>query len=220
MRALRIAVALAVAATVLAAWRCGILAQLRHPAEARAAIAALGPWGHAAFVLAYAILQPFGVPGTVFILAAPLLWPWPVAFAVSLAGTMAASVVGFAFARFIARDFVAARIPARMRRYDEALARRAFATVLALRLVFWMPPWLHFFFGVSRVSFATHFWASLLGYLPSLLATAYFGDRLFVWLGRAPTSVWAGLALALAALGAVAWAIARRRGQSPVDEPR
>ncbi len=55
----------------------------------------LGPWGYVAFVAAYAALQPFGVPGTVFIMAAPLIWPWPVAFALSMAGTMAASVVGF-----------------------------------------------------------------------------------------------------------------------------
>ena len=34
-----------------------------------------------------------------------LIWPWPVAYALSMTGTMAASVVGFSFARFIARDW-------------------------------------------------------------------------------------------------------------------
>jgi hypothetical protein len=90
------------------------------------------------FVLAYALLQPFGVPGTIFVVAAPLIWPWPAAFAVSMAGTMAASVVGFSFARFVARDWVSARIPARLRRYDEAIARHAFTTVVVLRLVLWV----------------------------------------------------------------------------------
>ena len=56
---------------------------------------------------------------------------------------------------FVARDWLAPRVPARFRRYDEALARRAFLTVFVLRFVFWMPPFLHVFFGVSRVSFAT-----------------------------------------------------------------
>jgi hypothetical protein len=39
---------------------------------------------------------------------------------------MAASIVGFSFARFMARDWVSTGIPARFRKYDEALARRAF----------------------------------------------------------------------------------------------
>ncbi len=211
MRKLRVAAVLTVVAVLAGAWRLGILSQLQHPEQARASIAAMGPWAWLAFVLAYTVLQPFGVPGTVFILVAPLLWPWPVAFALSMVGTMAASVVGFSFARFVARDFVAARIPARIRKYDEALEKRAFATVLVLRLVFWMPPWLHFFFGVSRVRFATHFWASLLGYVPSLLATAYFGERFFAWMRTAPPSAWAGMAGLLAAAAGVAWVVARRK---------
>ena len=211
MRKLRIAAVLTVVAVLAGAWRLGILSQLQHPERARATIAAMGPWAWVAFVLAYTVLQPFGVPGTVFILVAPLLWPWPVAFALSMVGTMAASVVGFSFARFVARDFVAERIPARIKKYDEALEKRAFATVLVLRLVFWMPPWLHFFFGVSRVSFATHFWASLLGYVPSLLATAYFGERFFAWMRSAPPSAWAGVAGILAAAAGVAWVAARRK---------
>ena len=52
-------------------------------------------------VLAYTLLQPFGVPGTIFIMVAPLIWPWQVAFALSLTGTMTASMVGFGFARFL-----------------------------------------------------------------------------------------------------------------------
>lgn len=211
MRKLRVAAVLTVVAVLAGAWRLGILSQLQHPEQARASIAAMGPWAWLAFVLAYTVLQPFGVPGTVFILVAPLLWPWPVAFALSMVGTMAASVVGFSFARFVARDFVAARIPARIKKYDEALEKRAFATVLVLRLVFWMPPWLHFFFGVSRVRFATHFWASLLGYVPSLLATAYFGERFFAWMRTAPPSAWAGVAGLLAAAAGVAWVVARRK---------
>ena len=31
------------------------------------------------------MLQPFGLPGTVFVFAAPLIWPWPVAFGLSMA---------------------------------------------------------------------------------------------------------------------------------------
>lgn len=196
-RAARLAALLLVAGLMLGAWRAGLLGAFSDPARARAAVLGMGALGQVGFVLAYAALQPFGVPGTAFILAAALIWPWPAAFGLSMAGTMAASVVGFAFARFVARDWVAARIPARFRAYDEALARRGFATVFTLRLIFWMPPMLHAFFGVSRVPFWTHFWASALGYVPPLLATAYFGERALRLAREVPAGVWVGATAAM-----------------------
>lgn len=175
---------------LLIAQRLGVFREVSDLARAKQTLLSLGPRGWLAFVVAYALLQPFGVPGTLFITVAPLVWPWKTAFVLSMVGTMAASVVGFSFARFVARDFVATRIPTRFRRYDDALAHRAFATVFLLRLVFWMPPLLHAFFGVSKVRFSTHFWASALGYVVPLLAVSYFGPQLFEWMRHAPPWVW------------------------------
>src|SRR5580700_2593395 len=134
----KIAAVVVVALGLALAWRLGLLHLLGEPARLAQTLVGLGGWGYLAFVVAYATLQPFGVPGTAFIVAAPLIWPWPVAFALSMVGTMCASVVGFSFARFVARDWVSPRIPERFRKYDDALARRAFATVFVLRFVFWM----------------------------------------------------------------------------------
>lgn len=174
-RALRLALVGVVVGLAVLAVRAGLLDVLAEPETLGRTIADLGPLGYLAFVGAYALFQPFGAPGTVFVFAAPLIWPWPVAFALNMTGTMLASVVGFSFARFVGRDFVASRIPARFRAYDEALERRAFWTVVTLRFVFWMPPLLHAFFGVSRVRFGTHFWGSLVGYLVPLFVVSYFG---------------------------------------------
>lgn len=191
-RALAAKVALvALVAVVLAlAYRLGVFAQLSDPKSFARSVVALGLWGYLGFVVAYALLQPFGVPGTVFIVAAPLIWPWPVAFALSMTGTMAASIIGFGFARFLARDWVSARIPARFRKYDEALAQSALRTVFTLRLIFWMPQALHAFFGVSKVPFWTHFWGSLLGYLPPLLLVSYMGSELFDDAGGMQPRAW------------------------------
>lgn len=215
----KIAVVLAAAAVLLAAHQLGIFNEFADPAGLKRSLLDLGPWGYAAFIAAYALLQPFGFPGSLFIWSAPLIWPWPVAFAVSLTGTMAASVVGFLFARFIARDWVAARIPARFRRHDDALARHALATVFVLRLVFWMPPPLHAFFGVSRVPFATHFWGSLAGYVPPLLLVSLFGERMFEVAMAAPLELWLGLGLGLAAVALAVWAVRRRRAAAPGPAP-
>lgn len=217
LRKAKIAAVAAVATGLVVAQRMGLFELFGDPVRVKQTLIDLGPWGHLAFIVSYAALQPFGVPGTVFIMAAALIWPWPVAFALSMAGTMAASVVGFSFARFVARDWVAKRVPARFRAYDEALEKRAFVTVVVLRFVFWMPPMLHAFFGVSRVRFWTHFWGSLVGYTLPLLATAYFGQRLFDMMRDAPPSVWVGLGAVTLTIIAALWLLHRRRQRPKVS---
>ncbi len=213
----KIAAVLGVVALLVVAQQLGLFAQFSSPAQAKETLLGLGSWGYLAFIVAYALLQPFGVPGTVFIMVAPLIWPWPVAFGLSMAGTMAASVVGFSFARFVARDWVSTRIPQQFRKYEEALERRAFATVALLRLIFWMPPLLHAFFGVSRVSFAAHFWGSLVGYILPLLLVSFFGQKLFDLAKETPPIVWAGLALGLALTALIVWRIRRRSRPAPAE---
>lgn len=195
----RLAVLVAVLALLGGAWWLGVFDLVAEPKALARSLVDLGVWGFVAFIVAYTALQPFGAPGTVFIVAAPLIWPWPTAFALSMVGTMAASVVGFSFARFVARDWVTKRIPARLKRYDDALACNALQTVVMLRLVLWMPPPLHWFFGVSRTSFWTHFWGSLVGYAPPLLAVSFFASELFDDSGRLQPGAWPLMGALLAA---------------------
>jgi uncharacterized membrane protein YdjX (TVP38/TMEM64 family) len=201
---------LTVVAILVLLQQLGIFRQFADPASVRDALIRLGPWGYLAFVVAYAALQPFGVPGTVFVFAAPLIWPWPIAFGLSMTGTMAASVVGFSFARFVARDWLATKIPPRFRKYDDALEQRAFKTVLLLRFIFWMPPLLHAFFGVSKVRFWTHFWGSLAGYVVPLLVVSLFGEKLFDMLKALPAGAWLGIAMGVVAIGMTVWLVQRR----------
>ncbi len=210
MRRARIAAVVVVVALLVIAQRLGLLQQFADPAHTKRTLVELGPRGYAAFIGAFALLQPFGVPGTVFIFAAPMIWPWPTAFALSMTGTMAASVIGFSFARFVARDWIAGKIPARLRRYDDALATRAFATVFFLRLVLWMPPLLHAFFGVSKVRFSTHAYASAAGYVLPLLLVSYYGPRLFELAKQAPPSVWIATGAGALIVGGAVWLRSRR----------
>lgn len=209
----RLIVLFGVSAMLLLAWQLGIFEQLSEPARVKQTLLSLGGWGYLAFIVSYALLQPFGFPGSVFIWSAPLIWPWPVAFALSMAGTQSASVVGFSFFRFLARDWVANKIPERFRRYEDALAKRELLTVFGLRFLFWMPPPLHAFFGVSKVSFSAHFWGSLAGYLLPLFLVSFFGDELFTQLRKLPIEAWVAVgALALlVGLGVFLW---KRRAPS------
>jgi uncharacterized membrane protein YdjX (TVP38/TMEM64 family) len=194
------------------AYRAGLFAQVANPKQLAQTLVAMGAWGYVAFILAYTFLQPFGVPGTVFIVAAPLIWPWQIAFVLSMIGTMSASVVGFSFARFVAKDWVSARIPARLRKHNDALENNALQTVFLLRLLLWMPQVLHWFFGVSKVRFWTHFWGSLLGYVLPLLLVSYLGGKMFDASGRMQPDAWPILgALAGASLLIVLLVKARQR---------
>jgi uncharacterized membrane protein YdjX (TVP38/TMEM64 family) len=203
----KIAAVMAVALVLALADWLGIFGQLREPARLAKSLVELGAWGYVAFFITYAVLQPFGVPGTIFVFAAALIWPWPIAFTLSMISTMAASVVGFSFARYVARDWVSSRIPERFKKYDEALASRAFVTVALLRLIFWMPPLLHAFFGVSKVRGSTHFWGSLVGYLIPIFLMSFFGQKIFDLLKHAPPSTWIllGVGIVAIALGLFMW---------------
>jgi uncharacterized membrane protein YdjX (TVP38/TMEM64 family) len=208
-RTQKIAAIAVVLVFLLASYHYGIFTKFKDPAALTVALRGLGPIGYLTFVIAYALLQPFGVPGTVFIFAAPLIWPWPIAYALSMTGTMAASVIGFSFARFVARDYAASKIPVRFRSFEERLVARGFTTVFLMRLVLWMPPTLHAFFGVSRVTFAAHFWGSLAGYVLPLFLVSYFGERAFVTLRSLPWQAWA-VAVLLIAIAAFVSLRARR----------
>jgi uncharacterized membrane protein YdjX (TVP38/TMEM64 family) len=196
---------------LLVAQRLGVLGLLTQPEQVRAWLLEMGSLGATAFVLAYALLQPLGVPGTVFVFAAPLVWPWPEAYVLSMVGTMLASVNGFCFARFVARDLLVARVPQRFLRFNDALEKHGFWSVVILRFVFWMPQVLHTFLGVSRVSFAAHFWGSLLGYALPLLATAYFGAALFELLREVSPEVWLAMGLGTALVLVGSWYVRRSR---------
>jgi uncharacterized membrane protein YdjX (TVP38/TMEM64 family) len=209
--ALKLAAVVVVALLVALAHRLGILELFVDPSGIARMLHDLGGWGYVVFLLAYTVLQPFGVPGTLFCMAAPLIWPWPVAFALSMAGTMAASVVGFSFARFVARDWLERRLPARFHKYDDALAARAFVTVAVLRFVFWMPQMLHTFLGLSKVSFWTHIWGSLVGYAIPLFLLSFFGQQLFDLMQATPPGAWLALALGSALLALTVWIVRRRR---------
>jgi uncharacterized membrane protein YdjX (TVP38/TMEM64 family) len=208
---LKIAATAVLIAALVALHQLGLLDAFGDPARLKRSILALGPWGQLAFIGSYSVLQPIGAPGTVFIVAAPLIWPWPVAFALSMLGTMGASVLGFSLARFLGRDWVADKLPERVRKYEAALEQRAFTTVVILRFLFWMPQWLHVFFGISKVGFWTHFGGSLVGYALPILLVSIFGEALFDLAQDAPLEFWVALAIALGLALVIGWLVTRRR---------
>lgn len=209
IRIARIGAILVVVGGLVAAQRLGAFEHFEDPACFQRALLDLGPWGYVAFLAAFAAFQPFGVPGMVFVIAASLIWPWPVAYGLSMIGTMISTSLGFAFARFVARDWVSSMVPARFEKWNDALAKRAFLTIFVLRTFFLMQPLLHAFFGISKVRFWTHTLASMAGYAVPLLLISFFGQKVFDALRNAPPYVWV-LVVVGTLLALVLWAVRRR----------
>lgn len=185
---------------MITSWQTGVFGLVMDPPRLRSTLVEMGPWGYVVFVLAFAFLQPFGLPGIAFVLAATYVWPRPIAYGLSLVGSLSGSAVGFGFARFVAHDWVAARLPARLHKYDAWIERRGFLAVAGLRAIFLMHPLLHALFGVSRLRFGPYMLGCAIGYIPALAVVTWVSGSFTDWLGRQPKERFVMIAVAGALL--------------------
>ncbi len=187
------------AALLVAAEATGTLDLLHDPERVRALLVAGGYGAWAVYLLAFTVLSAVGVPSVVFLVPMPLVWSMPVSLALGMIGSMTSSVAGFWVARYVARDFVAAHLPARLRRFDAMIEAHAFRTVVWMRLVFFLTPPANWFLALSRVPSSTYVAGTFLGSLPGVVLFVVVGGSFFGWLAHRPPWVWAiaGTALAL-----------------------
>ena len=136
-----------------------------------------GPIGALAFIIAFAGLQPWGLPGSLFVIPAALVWPPIVAFALSFIGANLASLVGFLFARWAGRDWARGRLGSFLETYDRRLVEHGFGTVVILRMLFVSAPPTSWLLGVSGISLSTFVVASAVGFIPGISLITLLGNR-------------------------------------------
>ncbi|MGI9601388.1 MAG: TVP38/TMEM64 family protein [Acidimicrobiales bacterium] len=163
-----------------------------------------GAVGPIVFVLMMWALQPWGVPGAVFMVPASLIWPWPVAMGLSWLGNMGASSIAFGFARFVAREWVQKRIPPSIAQYDERLAHGGLKEVTLLRVATGQLPPADWLLGVSQVRWPPFLIGTAIGIIPGIILIVTVGGSLFSALADRP-----GLLIGLTVLTVVF--IRRRR---------
>lgn len=178
---LRFAFAVAVFLLVVAAWHFGAFDAFRGPDRVHALLDAWGPWAYVFYVATFVVLMPFGVPAFFWVLPAGILWPFWVAYPLSLLAVAGGSSVGFLFARYIARDWVAARLPVRIRRLDERFASRGLRSVILFRLVFQLGAPTHWLLGLSRVGYGTFVLGTVIGAAPVVALVAWLGHDALHW---------------------------------------
>lgn len=200
---------------VVTSWQTGLFSLIADPPRLREVLREMGAGGYAVFLLAFTFLSPFGLPGIAFVIAAAYIWPGFVAYVLSVAGALGASIVGFLFARFIARDWVASRLPPRLKKYDAWIEKRGWIAAAGLRAIFLMHPLLHASFGVSRIGMLPYVLGCTLGYLPSLAVVTWASGGALDYLKSQPKERFIAIAVGLLALELtrrlVTWWWRRRR---------
>lgn len=164
-----------------AGWTSGAFHEFRNPDRVRALIDSWGVWAYVLYVLTFVLLMPFGIPAFVWVLPAGALWPFWVAYPLSLLAVAGASSIGFLFARYIARDWVAARLPGRIRRIDDHFSARGLRSVILFRLVFQLGAPTHWLLGLSKVDYGTFVLGTVIGAMPVVALVAWLGRDALQW---------------------------------------
>jgi uncharacterized membrane protein YdjX (TVP38/TMEM64 family) len=166
------------------------LYQYLAPDRLREALTGAGPFGPILVIVLFALLEPFGTPGAIFMLAAATLWPFWIAFSINLLGATGAGMVGFAFARYLGRDWVEDRMPDRLRQWDERLSEKGLRAVVVFRLLFFLNPASHWALGLSRVRTSSAIIGTALGFAPGVAVFTYFGAEILLWAEKQSIWVW------------------------------
>jgi len=155
-----------------------------------ASLAAAGFWAPLAFILVYAAGVCLFIPGTLLTaLGAAIFGPYWGFVYVWLAAMLGAAGA-FLIGRYLGREFAASLIGDRLQKYDDAIERNGFATVLYLRLVYFPFTAMNFGMGLTKVRFRDYLWGTALGILVgTFIFTFFVGTIKEVW----ATGQWANL---------------------------
>lgn len=175
----RVVVALLAVATAVALWASGAF---EDPEATVARVREAGAWGVVAYLTAFALLQPFGISGHAFTLAAAVVWGGALGFGLALLGGLGAATTGFVFARYVAFDWVQARIPARLRKYEAWLVERGLVGVILFRTFTFTAPPAQLLVGTLRIPYRTMIAGTAIGLVPGIAVDIFLGGALWAWL--------------------------------------
>lgn len=141
-----------------------------------------GIWAPLVFILVYTVGVCLFIPGTLLTgLGAAIfgaywgfVWVW--------IGAMAGASLAFFIGRTLGREFAASLIGDKLKKYDDAIGRNGFATVLYLRLVYFPFTPMNFGMGLTKVRFWDYFAGTGLGILVgTFIFTFFIGTLKEVW---------------------------------------
>ena len=143
---------------------------------------AAGVWAPAVYVLVYTTGVCLFIPGTLLTtLGAALFGPY-LGFIYVWVGAMAGASAAFLIGRTLGREFASSLIGDRLKKYDEAIEKNGFATVLYLRLLYFPFTPMNFGMGLTQVRFRDYFVGTGLGIIVgTFIFTFFVGTLREVW---------------------------------------
>jgi uncharacterized membrane protein YdjX (TVP38/TMEM64 family) len=143
---------------------------------------AAGFWAPLLFIFVYAVGVCLFVPGTLLTALGAAIFGSYWGFLYVWVGAMVGSSAAFWIGRTLGRDFATSVIGGRLKKYDDAIERNGFATVLYLRLVYFPFTPLNFGMGLTKVRFWDYFAGTGLGILVgTFIFTFFIGTLKEVW---------------------------------------
>lgn len=151
-----------------------------NPQTVRDFIDSFGPWAVIVYILLMALNTMTIMPPTLImiVLSGVLFGPFIGGLAL-WTGLLLGSVGAFLIARFLAQDFVTARLGGRAARFNEQLMEKGFSVVFIARIL-GLPPYeiVNYASGLSKILFRDFLLATMLGSIPGAILFAVLGDRL------------------------------------------
>ena len=134
------------------------------------------------YILIYAVGVCIFLPGTLLTgIGAAVFGPY-YGFIYVWIGAMIGSTGAFFIGRTLGRDYAASLIGKKLKKYDNAIERNGFATVLYLRLVYFPFTPMNFGMGLTKIRFIDYFAGTGLGIIVgTFIFTFFIGTLKEVW---------------------------------------
>jgi uncharacterized membrane protein YdjX (TVP38/TMEM64 family) len=141
-----------------------------------------GIWASLIFILIYTLGICLFVPGTLLTGLGAAIFGAYWGFVYVWVGAMLGASAAFWIGRSLGREFAASLIGDRLKKYDEAVERNGFATVLYLRIVYFPFTPMNFGMGLTKVRFWDYFFGTALGIIVgTFIFTFFIGTLKEVW---------------------------------------
>lgn len=152
------------------------------PDQLEVLIEAAGLWAPLFYIIFYAVGVCLFLPGTLLTGLGAAIFGAYWGFVYVWFGAMIGASAAFFIGRTLARDFAASLIGDRLKRYDQAIERNGFATVLYLRLLYFPFTPMNFGMGLTAVRFRDYFFGTGLGIIVgTFIFTFFIGTLKEVW---------------------------------------
>ncbi|MCF8061435.1 MAG: TVP38/TMEM64 family protein [Deltaproteobacteria bacterium] len=141
-----------------------------------------GIWAPIAYMVVYAVGVCLFLPGTLLTGLGAALFGAYWGFIYVWIGAMLGASAAFWIGRTLGRDFAASLVGDKLKKYDDAIGRNGFATVLYLRLIYFPFTPMNFGMGITKVRFRDYFFGTGLGIIVGTFVFTFFiGTVKEVW---------------------------------------